>query len=73
MDWIDVRERKPKSMANKVIVCCKNGYVGLAHYEKFNDVEEWYNMESGHPFYEWGYGYEVTHWAELPPKFTAKG
>lgn len=70
MDWISIKDEKPKSMINKVIVCCKNGYVGFGHYEKFGGVEEWYNLESGKPFSEWGTNgendYEVTHWMERP-------
>lgn len=70
MDWISIKDEKPKSMINKVIVCCKNGYVGFGHYEKFGGVEEWYNLESGKPFSEWGpkgeNDYEVTHWMERP-------
>lgn len=66
MEWISIKERLPTSMANKVIVNCKNGYVGFGHYEKFRGKEEWYNLESGQPFSEWGEGYGVTHWMELP-------
>lgn len=68
MQWISEKDCKPKSLTNKVIVCYKNGYVGFGHYEKFHGVEEWYNLESGKPFTEWGEEneYEVTHWMELP-------
>lgn len=68
MDWISVKDRMPKSIANKVIVCCQNGYVGFAHYEKYNGIEEWYNLESQKPFSEWveENEYEVTHWMPLP-------
>ena len=68
--WIPVSERLPEHITNKVIVLCKNGYVGLGHYEKFNGTGIWYNLESGKSFSEWGLEgcetYEVTHWRTLP-------
>ena len=68
--WIPVAERLPDNIANKVIVCCKNGYVGFGHYEKFRGNEVWYNLENDRPFTDWNLDdcetYEVTHWMPLP-------
>ena len=68
--WISVEDRLPKDIANKVIVRCKNGYIGLGHYEDFQGDKDWYNLESGKPFWEWDLdgcvSYEVTHWMPLP-------
>lgn len=71
--WISVDESLPENMTNKVIVCCKNGYVGFGHYEDYNGVKEWYNLESQEPFKAWNDeededddGYTVTHWMSLP-------
>ena len=68
--WISVNDRLPKNMANKVLVCCKNGYVGFGHYEKFRGNEVWYNLENDRPFTDWNLDdcetYEVTHWMPLP-------
>ena len=68
--WISVSERLPKSIINKVLVHCKNGYIGFGHYEEFQGVKDWYNLESGEPFREWDLEdcetYEVTHWMPLP-------
>lgn len=69
-EWISVKDRLPEKIANKVIVCCKNGYVGFGHYEKFNGFQTWYNLESQKPFTDWDLKncetYEVTHWMPLP-------
>ena len=68
--WISVKDKLPKYIANKVIVLCKNGYVGFGHYEKFKETEEWYNLETQEPFTAWDQedceSYEVTHWMQLP-------
>lgn len=67
--WIPASE-PPKSIVNKVIVLCKNGYRGLGHYEKEGDVGVWYNLETQEPFTNWDLddceSYEVTHWMPLP-------
>ena len=68
--WISVEDRLPTSIVNKVIVRCKNGYVGFGHYEKYNGKEVWYNLESQKPFTDWDIEdcetYETTHWMPLP-------
>lgn len=68
--WVSVEERLPNKINNKVLVYCKNGYIGFGHYENFRGVEDWYNIESGKPFREWDLEdcetYEVTHWMPLP-------
>ena len=68
--WISVEDALPKSIINKVLVCCKNGYIGFGHYEEFQGVKDWYNLESGKPFTEWDLedceSYAVTHWMPLP-------
>lgn len=66
--WIPASE-PPKSIANKVIVLCKNGYRGFGHYEDYKGKKTWYNLESDKPFTDWNYdedSYEVTHWMPLP-------
>ncbi len=68
-EWNSVKDRLPKSLANKVIVHCKNGYVGFGHYEDCKGAQTWYNLESQEPFSAWDYeegDYEVTHWMPLP-------
>lgn len=68
--WIPVTERLPKSIANKVIVRCKNDYIGFGHYEDYKGKQTWYNLESDKPFTDWDLedceSYEVTHWMPLP-------
>jgi hypothetical protein len=68
--WIPVTERLPKRMANKVIVRCKNDYIGFGHYEDYKGKQTWYNLESDRPFTDWDLedceSYEVTHWMPLP-------
>lgn len=77
-EWISVEDRLPTSIVNKVIVRCKNGYVGFGHYEKYNGKEVWYNLESQKPFTDWDIEdcetYEITHWMPLPepPREEAK-
>lgn len=70
MEWSSVLDRLPKRMANKVIVCCKNGYVGFGHYEDYKGEKTWYNLESGKPFSAWDVDedddHTVTHWMPLP-------
>lgn len=70
MEWISVLKELPKSMVNKVLVCCKNGYVGFGHYEDYKGEKTWYNLESGKPFSELAYDepddYDVTYWMPLP-------
>jgi len=67
-EWIPVDERLPKSMANKVIVYLEHedlvSEIGYGHYEKFNGVEMWYNLETGEQFSK--RGYIVTHWMPMP-------
>lgn len=66
--WIPVAERKPKSMANKVIVYAEHEdltpQIGYGHYEKFKGVEMWYNLETQEQFSK--HGYTVTHWMPMP-------
>lgn len=71
VEWISVKDKLPKSIINKVIVCCKNGYVGFGHYERISSGGIWFNLESALPFTDWDLDdcetYEVTHWMPLPP------
>ena len=66
--WIPVSERLPKIMTNRVLVYLHHddfaGYIGFGHYEKFNGVEMWYDLEHGTQFSD--DGYTVTHWMQLP-------
>lgn len=66
--WISVDEKKPKSMANKVIVYVEHEdlvpQIGYGHYEKFEGKELWYNLETNEPFSK--HGYTVTHWMPMP-------
>lgn len=66
--WISVKDRLPKSMANKVLVWLEHedlrGYIGYGHYEKFMGEEMWYDLEHGERFDK--RGYIVTHWMPLP-------
>ena len=68
-EWIPASE-PPKKITNKVIVLCKNGYMGYGHYEDYKGKQTWYNLESGKPFTDWDLedceSYEVTHWMPLP-------
>lgn len=68
-EWISASE-PPKKITNKVIVLCKNGYMGYGHYEDYKGERTWYNLESGKPFTDWDLedceSYEVTHWMPLP-------
>ena len=68
-EWIPASE-PPKKITNKVIVLCKNGYMGYGHYEDYKGKQTWYNLESGKPFTDWDLedceSYEVTHWQPLP-------
>lgn len=68
-EWIPASE-PPKKITNRVIVLCKNGYVGYGHYEDYKGKQTWYNLESGKPFTDWDLedceSYDVTHWMPLP-------
>ena len=68
-EWIPASE-PPKKITNKVIVLCKNGYMGYGHYEDYKGERTWYNLESGKPFTDWDLeycdSYEVTHWQPMP-------
>ena len=68
-EWIPA-SKPPKKITNKVIVLCKNGYMGFGHYEDYKGKQTWYNLESGKPFTDWDWeycdSYEVTHWQPLP-------
>ena len=68
-EWISASE-PPKKITNKVIVLCKNGYMGYGHYEDYKGERTWYNLESGKPFTDWDLedceSYEVTHWQPMP-------
>ena len=67
-EWIPVGKRLPKSMANKVIVYLQHEdyvpHIGYGHYEKYNGVETWYDLENNEEFSE--RGYTVTHWMPMP-------
>ena len=69
-EWIPVDDDLPKKITNKVIVLCKNGYIGYGHYENYMGNQPWYNLESGKPFNDWDLedceSYEVTHWQPMP-------
>ena len=66
--WIPVKERLPKSMANKVIVYLQHedlvSHIGYGHYERHKDGPVWYDLETHEPFIN--YGYTVTHWMPMP-------
>lgn len=66
--WISVKDRLPKSMANKVLVWLEHedrvGYIGFGHYEKYKGQEIWYDLEHNEAFSI--RGYVVTHWMPLP-------
>ena len=51
--WVSVKDRKPKSMANKVLVWLEHeelvGYIGFGHYEKYKGVEMWYDLFGKNP------------------------
>ena len=68
-EWIPASE-PPKKITNKVIVLCKNGYMGFGHYEDYKGERTWYNLESGKPFIDWDLvdceSYKVTNWMPLP-------
>lgn len=68
-EWIPASE-PPKKITNKVIVLCKNGYIGYGHYEDYKGERTWYNLESGKPFTDLDLedceSYEVTHWQPMP-------
>ena len=68
-EWIPASE-PPKKIMNKVIVLCKNGYIGFGHYEDYKGKQTWYNLESGKPFTDWDLedceSYKATHWMYLP-------
>ena len=68
-EWIPASE-PPKKITNKVIVLCKNGYIGYGHYEDYKGKQTWYNLESCKPFTDWDLedceSYKVTHWMYLP-------
>ena len=67
-EWISVKERLPKSMANKVLVYLQHedlvDQIGYGHYEKFKGKEMWYDLEHDEQFSK--RGYTVTHWMPLP-------
>ena len=75
-EWIPVSE-PPKKITNKVIVLCKNGYMGFGHYEDYKGDRAWYNLENGKPFIDWDLedceSYEVTHWMPMPLPNPPKG
>ena len=67
-EWISVKDRLPRSMANKVLVWLEHedlvGYMGFGHYEKYKGQEIWYDLEHNEAFAI--RGYTVTHWMPLP-------
>ena len=66
--WVDVKVKKPRSVANKVIVYLEHEdlvpQIGYGHYEKYKGKEMWYDLESGDQFS--ARGYTVTHWMPMP-------
>lgn len=66
--WISVKDRLPESMVNKVLVWLEHedlvGYIGFAHFEKYQGLEMWYDLEHQEQFAK--RGYTVTHWMSLP-------
>ena len=66
--WIPVSERKPKSMANKVIVYLEHEdftpMIGYGHFERYQGEEMWYDLEHGEQFSK--HGYTVTYWMPMP-------
>ena len=69
-EWVSVDDALPKSIINKVLVYCENGYIGYGHYEEYQGEKTWFNLEAQEPFETWdihGCGpYKVTHWMPLP-------
>lgn len=69
-EWIRVEDRLPESIINKVIVYCKNGYIGYGYCEDYKGEQIWYNPESRKPLGAWDIddcsSYKVTHWMPLP-------
>jgi len=67
-EWISVKERLPRSVINKVLVWTEHddlcGYIGFAHYEKYNGEEAWWDLEHGERFDK--RGWRVTYWMPLP-------
>lgn len=66
--WISVKDRLPESMVNKVLVWLEHedlvGYIGFGHFEKYQGLEMWYDLEHQEQFAK--RGYTVTHWMSLP-------
>lgn len=66
--WISVKDRLPESMVNKVLVWLEHedlvGYIGFGHFEKYQGLEMWYDLEHQEQFAK--RGYTVTHWMPLP-------
>lgn len=66
--WMSVKDRLPKSIANKVLVWLEHedlvGYIGFGHYEKYKGQEIWYDLEHNEAFSI--RGYVVTHWMPMP-------
>lgn len=66
--WIPVSERKPKSMANKVIVYLEHEdltpMIGYGHFERYQGEEMWYDLETCEQFSK--HGYTVTYWMPMP-------
>ena len=68
MEWIPADKRKPRSIANKVIVYLQHEdlvpHIGYGHYEKDKGAEMWYDLENNEQFSK--RGYTVTHWMPMP-------
>ena len=66
--WISVSEKKPRYIANKVIVYVEHddlvSRIGYGHYEKFKGEEIWYDLETQESFSK--NGYTVTYWMPMP-------
>ena len=59
-DWIDVSDRLPVGVANRVLCVCKRSpSVYLGHYESQTG---WKNLETDRAFSS-----DVTYWRTLPP------
>lgn len=70
-EWVSVKDRLPENTTDKVIVHCKNGYIGFGHYEDCNSWLIGCKLENIKPHvvcdvYGIDGGYKVTHWMPLP-------
>ena len=54
-EWIPANE-PPKKITNKVIVLCKNGYMGFGHYEDYKGQTNVVQPRKRKTFYRLGFG-----------------